>query len=82
MRKSSIARSRKARDSIFNSCDCGVCTRSECIIEGEGRAARAAKAPQKGVSSEMSWLKDTRWLWNEWREVRQPLTTATFGGWD
>ena len=24
---------------------------------------------QKGISAEMAWMKDTRWLWNEWREV-------------
>ena len=38
----------------------------ECIVEGQ---MREKAAPKKGVSEEMAWLKDTRWLWNQWREV-------------
>ena len=44
---------------------------SECIIEGEGKAAKtsAKKADRSKISDEMKWLKDTRWNWNNWREV-------------
>lgn len=41
----------------------------ECIVEGEGKERKAKVA--KGIGAEMSWMKDTRWLWNEWREVRE-----------
>ena len=27
------------------------------------------EAPKKGISDEFAWLKDTRWNWNNWREV-------------
>merc|ERR1711908_54547 len=40
----------------------------ECIVEGEKGSAKAKAAPKK-INDEMAWLKDTRWLWNEWREV-------------
>ena len=44
--------------------------RSECMVIGEGGSRGAkAEAPKKGISEEMAWLKDTRWLWNDWREV-------------
>ena len=41
----------------------------ECIVEGEKGSGKDRAAPKKGISDEMKWLKDTRWLWNEWREV-------------
>ena len=42
----------------------------ECIVEGQdSKTRKTSTANKKGVSSEMSWLKDTRWLWNQWREV-------------
>merc|ERR1719240_1421663 len=48
----------------------GSVVERECIIEGEGGSSKKRDRPKsKGVSAEMSWLKDTRWLWNEWREV-------------
>ena len=31
--------------------------------------ARAAGGAAKGVSKEFKWLKDTRWHWNNWRDV-------------
>merc|ERR1719240_1058140 len=48
----------------------GSVVERECIIEGEGGSSKKRDRPKsKGVTDEMSWLKDTRWLWNEWREV-------------
>jgi hypothetical protein len=46
-------------------------SRSECIVEGE-KGSKKAEKPKKGISEEMAWLKDTRWVWNDWREVRNP----------
>ena len=44
--------------------------RRECIIEGEGKAAKtSAKKVERSISDEMKWIKDTRWNWNNWREV-------------
>lgn len=42
----------------------------ECIVEGvdQPKPSRASSS-KPDVSSEFSWLKDTRWLWNNWREV-------------
>lgn len=41
--------------------------RRECIVEGEGKTRREAR--KQAIGSEFGWLKDTRWLWNQWREV-------------
>lgn len=48
----------------------GTVIERECIVEGD-KGARGRDKPRKakGISEEMAWLKDTRWLWNEWREV-------------
>lgn len=44
--------------------------RRDCIIEGEGKASKASSNKgDRTISSEMKWLKDTRWNWNNWREV-------------
>ena len=40
----------------------------ECIIEGEGKAKKA-RAKSAVSDDDMKWLKNTRWLWNNWREV-------------
>ena len=49
--------------------ECERCrARRECIVEGQGGRKPASR--KKGVSEDMTWLKDTRWLWNQWREVR------------
>ena len=52
----------------------GSVVERECIVEGQpgARKAWSEKAARKrGISEEMAWMKDTRWLWNEWREVRK-----------
>lgn len=43
----------------------------ECIVEGvdKERASSKGRSGNKKVSSEFAWMKDTRWLWNNWREV-------------
>ncbi len=43
----------------------------ECIVEGEGKAAKkkSSGGASGGISSEFGWMKDTRWNWNNWREV-------------
>lgn len=38
-------------------------------MEGEGKAKRASAASVGITDDEMAWLKNTRWLWNNWREV-------------
>jgi len=39
-------------------------------VEGEGRAKKSSRPSSRGgISDEFSWLKDTRWNWNNWREV-------------
>jgi hypothetical protein len=35
----------------------------ECIVEGETRRRKGR------ADIDMDWLKGTRWLWNDWREV-------------
>jgi hypothetical protein len=37
-------------------------------VEGEGKAKRSV-ASNSVTDEEMAWLKNTRWLWNNWREV-------------
>lgn len=42
----------------------------ECIVEGEGKAGKAKSGGSKGgISTEFAWMKDTRWHWNNWRDV-------------
>ena len=48
-------------------CDAACCHR-ECIVEGEGKAKRSV-ASNSVTDEDMAWLKNTRWLWNNWREV-------------
>ena len=44
--------------------------RRECIVEGEGKQSKASSSSGRGgISDEFRWLKDTRWNWNNWREV-------------
>ena len=39
-------------------------------MEGEGKATKSrASKKTGGISEEFSWMKDTRWNWNNWREV-------------
>lgn len=38
-------------------------------MEGEKGSKRGVEKPKKGVNEEFAWLKDTRWNWNDWREV-------------
>ena len=46
------------------------CACSECIVEGEGSSAkRSTRAKRDEINEEFSWLKNTRWNWNNWREV-------------
>ncbi|KAL1530725.1 hypothetical protein AB1Y20_001624 [Prymnesium parvum] len=40
----------------------------ECIVEGEGKA-KGARGSVNGIDEEFLWLKDTRWNWNNWRDV-------------
>lgn len=41
----------------------------QCIVEGEkGSSSKGSAASQK-ISQEFAWLKETQWLWNEWRDV-------------
>ena len=40
----------------------------------EGQGGRKPASRKKGVSEDMTWLKDTRWLWNQWREVREHVS--------
>ena len=37
-------------------------------MEGEGKAKRSV-ASNSVTDEEIAWLKNTRWLWNNWREV-------------
>jgi len=55
----------------FHVASLSIVPRRECIVEGEGKSKRGAPAASRsgGISSEFGWLKDTRWLWNNWREV-------------
>mmetsp|Transcript_39275 Transcript_39275/g.65178 ORF Transcript_39275/g.65178 Transcript_39275/m.65178 type:complete len:147 (-) Transcript_39275:305-745(-) len=39
----------------------------ECIVDGEGGGSK--RAPKQEIGKDFSWLKDTRWFWNEWRDV-------------
>lgn len=44
----------------------------DCIVEGESgkRGAASSGAGRKdSISSEFGWMKDTRWNWNDWRDV-------------
>ena len=45
----------------------GTTVERECIVEGEG--GRRKQRARSSDSDEFSWIKDTRWLWNNWREV-------------
>ena len=48
----------------------GTVIERECIVEGEGKAGkRGAAKKAAAVDDEYAWLKDSRWLWNNWREV-------------
>mmetsp|Transcript_4531 Transcript_4531/g.10284 ORF Transcript_4531/g.10284 Transcript_4531/m.10284 type:complete len:148 (-) Transcript_4531:194-637(-) len=40
----------------------------ECFIEGEGGSKKRGGVA-KGVSKDFKWMKDTRWHWNNWRDV-------------
>eukprot|EP00967_Tisochrysis_lutea_P096863 scaffold142026_cov28-Tisochrysis_lutea.AAC.1 len=39
-----------------------------CIIEGEGKG-RGPGADRGSIGSSFAWMKDTRWNWNNWRDV-------------
>jgi len=41
----------------------------ECIVEGEGRSASRDKRDKESIGAEFEWMKDTRWHWNNWRDV-------------
>jgi len=41
----------------------------ECIVDGAGKKGGGGAKSTKGGSSEHAWLKDTRWNWNDWRDV-------------
>ena len=40
----------------------------ECIVEGVGKSKGGSGSTNK-IHSEFKWLKDTRWHWNNWRDV-------------
>lgn len=44
-------------------------SRRECIVEGEGKVKKEKAKPAGVTDEEMAWLKNTRWMWNDWREV-------------
>jgi len=44
----------------------------QCIVEGEGKGGAKPSHSRKksmGISEEFAWMKDTRWNWNNWRDV-------------
>ena len=45
----------------------------ECIVEGDkkggGAKSGGGSSGKGGINAEFNWLKDTRWNWNNWREV-------------
>uniref|UniRef100_A0A7S2JNA8 Uncharacterized protein n=1 Tax=Haptolina brevifila TaxID=156173 RepID=A0A7S2JNA8_9EUKA len=43
----------------------GTVIERECIVEGETKQRRS----RRDAIDDMDWLKGTRWLWNDWREV-------------
>ncbi|KAL3923116.1 MAG: hypothetical protein SGPRY_004325 [Prymnesium sp.] len=45
----------------------GTELKRECIVEGEGRTKPSAGA--RSIDEEWAWLKNTRWNWNNWRDV-------------
>jgi len=47
----------------------GTTIERECIVEGEGKVKKEKAKPAGVTDEEMAWLKNTRWMWNDWREV-------------
>lgn len=41
----------------------------ECIVDGEGKRSPGASTSDGTIGKSFAWLKDTRWNWNNWRDV-------------
>lgn len=41
----------------------------ECVVEGEGKSSKGSGGSPNKIHAEFKWLKDTRWHWNNWRDV-------------
>lgn len=44
-----------------------LAARRECIVEGEGR--QSSRSSTQPIGEEFKFLKNTRWNWNNWRDV-------------
>merc|ERR1712046_243927 len=41
----------------------------ECIVEGDKGSRGSADTSSGKIDGSFKWLKDTRWHWNNWRDV-------------